>query len=608
MADVGARLRSSDPEERRKAVQDAASLDLLILALGDDSWRVRKLAARRLSSWKQPAESANALVSVIAETDEVGLRNSAIEALAWLGPTAVAALIDALSPDQIHRKFFLDALGALGDRRAVPAVMAHLADPDANVRVAAAECLGYLGGPDAVRALLQCASSSDMMVQLTALDALAETGAEVPVSQLLTWVDAPVVRVSALRLLGNARDTRALPALIAALGDKTRRAREAAIEALSDFAGDEASASEAALVQPEIAALSGAPVDNLVAALQARSPEVRRGAAMLLGLGRHTSTVPQLAAGLLDPESGAACSRAIEAMGPEAMAIADHEAPPPPGGTVEMSQAEFVSLRELFRGHCGVDFPRDGAYLLRRRLAPRLSATFTPNFAAYHRLLERGEGREQELAAAVDCITTNETYFFREAYQLRAFRDEILPELRARGGHGDQLSVWSAGCSTGEEVYTIAMLVRDAGGFGDWDVRILGTDISQRVLEIARSARYGGSSMRAHELSELRRFIRPLDDGNWRVRDEVKRMVSFNQLNLVDVRRVLRMPRADVIFCRNVLMYFDRATRMKVVASFYDRLVKGGYLLLGHSDSLINLTTAFELVQLRNDIVYRKPL
>ena len=608
MADPRARLRSSDPEERRKAVQDAGSLDLLIQALGDDSWRVRKLAARRLSSWKVPEDSAAALVQVIAETDEVGLRNSALEALARLGPTAVTALTDALSPQQVHRKFFLDALGALGDRSAVPAVLTHLTDPDANVRVAAAESLGRLGGPDSTKALLECASSSEMMVQLTALDALAEAGAQVPVQQLLSWVDTPVVRVSALRLLGNARDTRAVPTLIAALGDKTRRAREAAIEALARFTGDDASASDAALLQPEIAALHGSPVDNLVAALQARTPEVRRSAARLLGLGRHRSTVPQLAAGLLDPESGAACSRAIEAMGPEAMAAADHAAPPSPGGAVEMSQAEFVALRDLFRDHCGIDFPRDGAYLLRRRLASRLTESSTANFTEYHRLLRSGETREQELAAAVDCITTNETYFFREAYQLRAFRDEILPDLRARGDRRDQLNVWSAGCSTGEEAYTIAMLVRDAGGFEDWDVRVMGTDISQRVLEVARSARYTSGSLRAHELTELRRFIRPLDDGNWRVRDEVKRMVSFNELNLIDVRRVLRMPRADVIFCRNVLMYFDRATRMKVVASFYDRLERGGYLLLGHTDSLINLTTAFELVQLRNDTVYRKPL
>lgn len=273
-----------------------------------------------------------------------------------------------------------------------------------------------------------------------------------------------------------------------------------------------------------------------------------------------------------------------------------------------MSETEFASLRELFRDHCGVDFPRDGAYLLRRRLASRLTATSAANFAEYHRMLERGKNRDKELAAAVDCITTNETYFFREAYQLRAFRDEILAELLKQRGQQGKLNVWSAGCSTGEEAYTIAMLVLDTGGFQDWDVRIMGTDISQRVLEIARSARYSPSSLRAHELSELRRFIRPLDDGNWRVRDEVKRMVSFNQLNLIDVRRVLKMPRADVIFCRNVLMYFDRATRIKVIASFYDRLERGGYLLLGHTDSLINLTTAFEIVQLRNDTVYRKPL
>lgn len=607
MADRPPSHGGADAERRRLAVREAESLDALIAALGDDSWRVRKLAVDRIAAWPDPAKSARALAEVLAETDEVALRNSAIEALTRTGPPAVAVLTGLLVPEQPHRKFFVDALGALRDLRAVPGLTRCLRDPDVNVRVAAAEALGRIGGTEAEGALLETADTDDMMLQLTALDALAELGAVVPVDRLLPRVDTPVVRVSALRLLGRARDPRALPTLMGALGDKTRRAREAAIESLARYADDASSPDELAVLTSEARALPPPTVNHIAEAVSARRPEVRRGAALLLGLGKHTSAVPELAAGLLDPETGAACSRAIEAMGADAVAAAHHQPAPPPGGRVDMSAEEFTALRDLFYDHCGIVFQRDGAYLLRRRLAPRLNATGAAGFDEYYRKLRFGPDSSAELAAAVDCITTNETYFFREAYQLRALRDEILPKLRAARPRGRRLTIWSAGCSTGEEAYTVAMLVLDAGGFEGWDVRVLGTDISSRVLEVARGGHYGAASVRTGELAELRRFLLPGGAGSFRVRDDVRALVSFHAVNLVDPAQTATVPEADVVLCRNVIMYFDRIARRTAVGAFHDRLAPGGYLLLGHSESLINLTTAFELEQLRNDTVYRKP-
>jgi chemotaxis protein methyltransferase CheR len=213
--------------------------------------------------------------------------------------------------------------------------------------------------------------------------------------------------------------------------------------------------------------------------------------------------------------------------------------------------------------------------------------------------------RRAELEELIERVTTNETYFFREQYQLDAFRFEILPELLDRQPRGRRLSIWSAGCSSGEEAYTIAMLILETGKFGGWDIRVFGSDISKRVLAAARKGVYGRASFRSTDPHLQRRWFREVD-GKHQVRDEVRQLVSFGQINLVEDASVL-LGDVDVIFCRNVLIYFDQASRRRVIDTLYRKLNKGGYLLLGHSESLINLTTAFELVHLKNDMVYRKP-
>ncbi len=166
--------------------------------------------------------------------------------------------------------------------------------------------------------------------------------------------------------------------------------------------------------------------------------------------------------------------------------------------------------------------------------------------------------------------------------------------------------MWSAGCASGEEAYTIAILIQEAGLFADWDVRVFGSDISRKVLQIARKGIYGRASFRTTEPRVQRRYFREAD-GKHQVRDELKQQVSFGQINLFDEPMTMLVGEVDVIFCRNVLIYFDQASRKRVIDTLYRKLSKGGYLLLGHSESLINLTTAFELVHLKNDMVYRKP-
>lgn len=268
----------------------------------------------------------------------------------------------------------------------------------------------------------------------------------------------------------------------------------------------------------------------------------------------------------------------------------------------------FRLLRDLIYEHCGIFFADDNQFILQRRLQPRLEALGMFDFADYYRYLHASDAatRKAELEEIVDRITTNETYFFRESYQLDAFREEILPALYLERPRGKRLSIWSAGCSTGEEVYTIAILIQESGLFDDWEVRVFGNDISRRCLQVARRGRYGRNSFRGSDERLIRRYFREVE-GKQEIRDEVRGLCSFGQINLVDEAMLGVLGEVDVIFCRNVLIYFDQASRKKVIGTLHHKLVRGGYLLLGHSESLMNISTAFQLVHLKNDMVYRKP-
>ncbi len=269
---------------------------------------------------------------------------------------------------------------------------------------------------------------------------------------------------------------------------------------------------------------------------------------------------------------------------------------------------EFRLLRDFVNQFCGIYFADDSAYIVERRLRERLRDLGIADFAEYYRYLQFHPKAEKELEAAAEVLTTNETYFFREAYQLRAFTDEILPAVRARAlARGSKrLDVWSAGCSSGEEVFTIAMLIDASGLFEGWDVRVFGNDISRRVLSKARGATYSSTSFRAM-IPEYENYFIDTEEGR-QVHPRIRAMCHFGHLNLMNQRRAAIVGRVDVTFCRNVLIYFDDASRSKVLDTIYQRLNRGGYLLLGHSESLLRTSTAFEITQLTTDIVYRRPV
>jgi chemotaxis protein methyltransferase CheR len=273
---------------------------------------------------------------------------------------------------------------------------------------------------------------------------------------------------------------------------------------------------------------------------------------------------------------------------------------------VRMSPEEARLIQEIIHEYCGLSHGLDSTFFLERRMGPRLDALGLTSYRDYYHYLRYDPGGPRELEDVVERITTHETYLFREQYQLDAFSEDVLADLWERLRLRKRLLVWSAGCSTGEEVYTLGILMHRDRRFADWATRVVGSDISRQVVAQARRGIYGPSSFRTTEAAVRDKYFREAG-GRYHVRDDIRAMCSFGQLNLIDTSRYEVLGAVDVIFCRNVLMYLSQKARQRIVEAFYDALNPGGYLLLGHSESLLNVTTRFDLVHLSKDLVYQRP-
>jgi chemotaxis protein methyltransferase CheR len=272
-----------------------------------------------------------------------------------------------------------------------------------------------------------------------------------------------------------------------------------------------------------------------------------------------------------------------------------------------MSETAFLQLRDLIYEASGLYFDQNSRASLERRLRPRLSAVHLQDFEQYFLYLQFDRDRQQELQIALDAVAVHETYFFREKRALRAFKEEILPEIAERNRAHRTLRVWSAGCSTGEEAYTLAILIFESGLFDGWNLEISASDLSQRVISEARIGHYKETSFRATEDLYRARYFNGSPDRTWLIDERLRSTVSFGCFNLADVRRYHIFNDLDVIFCRNVMIYFDTASRRRTVGAFHEQLRTGGYLILGAAESLVSLNAPFRLAHLNNDLVYQKP-
>jgi chemotaxis protein methyltransferase CheR len=281
----------------------------------------------------------------------------------------------------------------------------------------------------------------------------------------------------------------------------------------------------------------------------------------------------------------------------------------PSDHNVELSEAEFRLLRDFIHERFGLFFDENQRSSLRSRLSGRLASLDLETFEDYYNYLRFGPQRADELLRMVSHLTNNETYFYRELPQLRVFAETILPGVKdAKTRVGDRrLRVLSAGCSTGEEAYTLAMMIYDSGQFfWGWDPHVVGVDVDQAALEKARRGVYRHNSFRSIAPPMVERhFVQSA--GGAQVKESIRRMVEFRQGNLVEPSTYAPVAPMDVIFCRNVLIYFSDATILRVVRLFHDTLVPGGHLFLGHAESLSRITDLFTPIRFQGAMVYQKP-
>ena len=273
-------------------------------------------------------------------------------------------------------------------------------------------------------------------------------------------------------------------------------------------------------------------------------------------------------------------------------------------GPAAMTPEEHLLLNEVIERQFGLSFAPAKKEFLESRLRPRLQSLHLRRFIDYYLLLQVDV--EPELEHLARLITNNETYFFREVYQFEGLFAEGLAELKKAGWSGSgELRMLCAGCSSGEEPYTLNIYARQAGLVGGrWTIDAFDIDVDR--LKMARDAIYGVGSLRSTSEAQKAQYFSAFAADRWQLRRANREGVGFSYGNILDLDSFRKPQAYDVIFCRNVLIYFSEAAFQHAVANFARALRKGGLLFLGHSESLIGRSDRFETVRLERCIAYRK--
>jgi chemotaxis protein methyltransferase CheR len=274
-----------------------------------------------------------------------------------------------------------------------------------------------------------------------------------------------------------------------------------------------------------------------------------------------------------------------------------------------MSLQDFLAVREFIYGRTGIFFSESKQYFLENRLSRRVAELKLGTYRDYLALLQGPQGRG-ELRQLFNEITTNETSFWRNPPQIEAFQRIVLPDAvalaRARGAA--KVRLWSAACSSGEEPFTMAMICHEAKDslLRGLAVEILATDISEKVLAQAREGVYGSYTLRNLNPAQVRQHFLARDQDSFLVKPELKQYVEFRHFNLVDYGAYRTLGPFDVIFCRNVLIYFDDAVKAKVIKGFHESLQPRSFLLVGHSESIHAFNVGFDLMHFSKAMGYRR--
>lgn len=270
-----------------------------------------------------------------------------------------------------------------------------------------------------------------------------------------------------------------------------------------------------------------------------------------------------------------------------------------------LTEEEFEKFAKLIYDESGIFMKESKITLLSNRLRKRLTALSLSEFSDYYNYLQKltGEAKKKEYEELLDVVSTNETYFFRNERHFEAFSEYCLPEI-AKKKKEKKLRIWSAACSTGEEPYTIAICVLDKMHlFQGWTIEIIATDIAPSVLDFAREGLYSGRRIEKVSPEHMKKYFKLVDreKGVYRINDECRKLVNFYYHNFFKSPFPKNM---DVIFCRNVMIYFDKIHQKELVAGFYDSILDDGYLFIGHSETLHSISEDFSYKKVLESPIY----
>jgi chemotaxis protein methyltransferase CheR len=284
------------------------------------------------------------------------------------------------------------------------------------------------------------------------------------------------------------------------------------------------------------------------------------------------------------------------------MAGSGPQAPP----SVHVTQEEVRRICEFIYRRTGMLFADSKRYYIDRRLAERIAATGSASFQAYFSAVRANVGNEIE--HLINIFTVNETYFNREEHQLRCMTSDLLENIIGRKQPGEPIRIWSIPCSTGEEPYSIAIwLMENWPHVDSYNIEIVASDIDTRALGEAREGVYGGRALMRLFPDVIDRYFELLPGGGYRIDEGLRNSIQFTTANLIDAQEMARYRNFDIIFCRNVLIYFDDAARRAAAENLYDCLLPGGYICLGHSETMSRISSLFHVCRFPDAIVYQRP-
>ena len=271
-----------------------------------------------------------------------------------------------------------------------------------------------------------------------------------------------------------------------------------------------------------------------------------------------------------------------------------------------ITEEDFLKFREYFYRKTGIQFEDSKRYFVDKRLVERIEATDCDSFRSYFTML-RFQATGEELQALTNLMTVNETYFFREEYQFKCLVDSLLPEITAKKKTGSPLRIWSIPSSSGEEPYSIALYLTEFWpDIANWDVELVSSDIDTNILKKARAGKYSARSVQHVPPALLQKHFKRTPEHEFQISNDYRDAVEFTRVNLSEPADTRQYRGFDVIFCRNLLIYFDDLSRQKAAEAFYDALNPGGFICLGHAESMSRITSLFRVRKFPEAIVYQK--